>query len=343
MIKSSTIKSIAFIGNSEVSASLVDRLHEAGFTVNGLSLSTSGKKTRKKDINKTISEADVIVTMLASPQEVEECYFSSDGILANIKPQSYCIDLSRNTPRNARELHALASVHDCFFVEAAPVASQDGMQLIVGGETPIVKHVRPILDALSPEILLVGLPGTAASAKIALTISKASALMGLVETLVFAYANHVDKKSIPAFMALDPSTTPEMKEMAQSIMEEQYDEGEPLAIFFHDLSLALDAADDIDLALPVLETAHQLYDLLMMIGGSKKAIQALMLVYRNEEYCVEQGLDWGLAQRAMDIYDQAAAFSQNDYECDCDDPDCGHEQYRGDDDYPRMDDFFSSN
>ena len=335
---------VGFIGYNDLSAALVAKLTSAGFEVAELSLATPRKKAQKKSIARIVAEADIIITLLANPQEVEELYFSSGGILEHAKPGSYCIDLSPNTPRGARELYAVASVHDCLYVEAAFVESKGATRLVVGGESSIVEQLYPVFNALSDDVFVAGIPGAASTVKISLTITQASALMGLVEMLTFALNNHLAADSISELLAMDPHVTLAMRTVAQSILKEQFDEGVPLEPFFNELAIALDAVVNLDLAFPVLETTHQLYDLLMMVGGSKKALQALALVYREEDFCVKQGLDWDLAQRAMDVYDQASGFGFDEYEDDYEDSDSGHQHFNNDDDdFPRMSGYFSSN
>ncbi|MCL2757094.1 MAG: NAD(P)-binding domain-containing protein [Coriobacteriia bacterium] len=329
---------IGVIGHDDLADAFLNKLKAAGFEVSGFALKTSRSKARMKGIAQVVSTADLVITVLESPQEIEEVYLGSGGILASIRPGTYIIDLTLNTPRFARELYALASVHDCYFIEA-PFAVDDGeadsatagaIRLFVGGEPLAIEQVRPILEAISPCVLPVGLPGAGASAKLVTVISQTGALMSLVEMLTFALNSNIDIKSIPALLASDPHVTPMMKHWAALILDEQFVSGSPIEPFFNELSIALDAADELDLAFPVLETAHQLYDLLMMVGGSTKALQALALVYREEEYCIGQGLDWALAQRAMDVYEQANGLGYDMYDDDCDDPECDHHDHHHD-------------
>jgi hypothetical protein len=116
--------------------------------------------------------------------------------------------------------------------------------------------------------------------------------------------------------------------------------------FFFDLSGALDAADESNLALPGLETAHQLYDLLVLVGGAKKGIHALALIYYDEERCTRHGLNWELAQQAMDVYEnvEEAAYVDDDYDDeDYDDLDFGQFPPHHGDGPPIMNRFFSPN
>jgi len=400
-----SLRRVGFVGHDGLAAGFVARLKAAGFEVAESSISTPRNKAQMKGLAQVVSAENLIITLFESPQEIEEMYLGSGGVLANVKPGSYLIDLSLNTPRFARELHALASVHDCYFVEApfaahdstagladdcaaAPPAKtiaktavdatgaiaddamasaiKDGkVRLFVGGEPSILKQVQPLLEIISPQVLVVGLPGAGSSARLAAAISQASALMGLVETITFALNSNIDRACINALFASDPHVPPSMVRLASEILNEHFDSGSPLERFFHDLTIAIDAADELELAFPVLETTHQLYDLLMMVGGSSKALQALALMYREEEFCVKQGLNWALAQRAMDIYDQANGFDFDTSDDDCDDPGCDCHNHRhshfhssydtnrrlffedaddeDEDGFPRMGGYFSSN
>jgi 3-hydroxyisobutyrate dehydrogenase len=388
VFKPGSTQQIVFIGQGKRAELFAARLRVAGFSFAECKLSAPRTNAQTKELAQTVANAGLVITALENPQEVEAVYLGEHGILAGVKPGSYLLDVSLCTPRLARELHALASLGECFFVEACEAGNAAGCEagstqacaagdaaacaaitnaatvnttnthttsahtntrLFVGGDTDTVQTLQPVFEALSTSVLLVGLAGQGASAKLAATICQAGAMMALVETITFALNSKVEPASILAMFATDPYVTPAMCDLAHHILDEQFENGPSLEVFFDELTVALDAADELDLAFPVLETAHQLYDLLMMVGGNHKALQALALVYREEAYCEKQGLDWGLAQRAMDVYEQAANFGFeyfDSYEDDeCTDPSCGHRRYSSsdDDDYPRMDDYFSSN
>lgn len=64
-----------------------------------------------------------------------------------------------------------------------------------------------------------------------------------------------------------------------------------------ELTAALTTADDADLILPQAEAVQRLLELLAIIGGSDKAPSALSLVYREEDACAKEGLDWTRAEQ----------------------------------------------
>ena len=297
-----------------------------------------------------IKESDMILTLLNTSQEVEDVYLGTGGVLEFAKPSSLLIDLSTSNPRLARELHALAAVHDHRFVESpiecgADILESGSFRVFAAGEPDDLKKARPILQALTPDVLEVGLPGNGSTLKLASQIALANTLMGVVEAITFSIVSGVTSDQILKALEASPLASVVAQAFGRKIIDEEFYYGVELQQFFFDLSAALDAADEYELALPGLETAHQLYDLLVLVGGAKKGIHALALIYYDEDRCAKHGLNWELAQQAMDVYERANDVSYDDYDYDetFDDPDFGHHSHHHGDDPPTMSKFFSSN
>ena len=298
-----------------------------------------------------IKESEVILTLLNTSQEVEDVYLGNGGVLEHAAPSSLLIDLSTSNPRLARELHALAAVHDHRFVEATIDGGADLMEtgdfrIFAAGEADDLGKAQPILRALTPQVLEVGLPGNGSTLKLASQIALANTLMGVVEAITFSIVAGVTSDQIIKTLEASSLASVVAQAFGRKIIDEEFYYGVELQQFFFDLSAALDAADEYELALPGLETAHQLYDLLVLVGGAKKGIHALALIYYDEDRCAKHGLNWELAQQAMDVYERANDVSYDDYDYDdsYDDPDYGqHSHHHRDEDPPTMSRFFSSN
>jgi 3-hydroxyisobutyrate dehydrogenase len=348
-----------------------------------------------KSLAAAIKGATTVLTLLSTPQEVEDVYLGEGGIFEKAASASLFIDLSTSSPRLAKELHALAAVHDHGFVEAplegvvealcvgaaagevvdraAADRADDGraddgraddgapvpalpFRILAAGEADNLEKALPILRVLSSQVVVTGLPGSGMALKLASQLALAGALMGLVESIVFASLSGVDKERILEVVNEGPAASAVARAFGQKIIDEDFVSGLDLRLFFNELTCALDAADELDLALPGLETAHQLYDLLVLVGGAKLGIHALALIYYDEERCARYGLNWELAQRAMDVYERASEGYGDDYDYDygyddddeeCDDPNCGHHHphrhHHDEDERPSMGGFFSPN
>jgi 3-hydroxyisobutyrate dehydrogenase len=319
-----------------------------------------------KSLARAVKDAETVLTLLGTTQEIEDVYLGTGGIFENAAPSSLFIDLSTSTPRLAKELYALAAVHDHSFVEApflediegfrAGELASDEPRILAAGESDNLERALPLLRILTPHVAEVGLPGSGTALKLASQIALASALMGVVEAVMFATLAGVKGELLLDVINQSAAATAVARAFGKKILDEEFYYGCDLRLFFNDLTCALDAADELEIALPGLETAHQLYDLLVLVGGGQKGIHALALIYCDEDQCTRHGLNWELAQRAMDVYERANdGYDDYDFdgdydECDdedCDDPNCTHSHrhhhHRDIDELPSMGEFFSSN
>ena len=104
-----------------------------------------------------------------------------------------------------------------------------------------------------------------------------------------------------------------VRSLHEAVRAERFDGAFTLEMLMSELTMALAAADDVDLILPQGEAAQHLLELLAVIGGSDKGVAALSLIYGEESACAKHGLDW---TRAEQVY--------GDHDHDHDDCDCHH-------------------
>ncbi|MDR3052246.1 MAG: NAD(P)-dependent oxidoreductase [Coriobacteriales bacterium] len=353
---------IAFILQDELGATLAQKFASQGRDVIAFvqpnpdaEVVDLGTVLRASSIADALDGRSLVFTLLQTAQDVEDIYLGTDGVLQSSSDNSYFVDLSTSSPRLARELHALAAVHDSYFVDAAlegdsTAVARGEARAFVGGETDILAVVLPLIDELVGSSVTTGLPGTGAAARLATLIAQTGNLLAFVEGLAFAQQAGIENSALLRLLGEGQSTNAAVELFGAQILAEDYYGGTRIRRYFRDLSTALDAAEELDLTLPGLETAYQLYDLLALVGGNAMGAHALSLIYQNEDYCAKYGLDWELAQRAMDVYDHDDYGDYSDCD-DCDDPDCGshphhhhhHDHREGDDSLPGMGGFFSSN
>jgi 3-hydroxyisobutyrate dehydrogenase len=275
------------------------------------------KAVQVTKVSQALRSAATVITVLDSQQSDEDIYMAGGGIFEVAQAKSLFIDLSSITPRMARELGALAAVHDHHYVDCALLGSlgelsEGRARILAAGEPTSLKRARDVLGALASDIVETGLAGTGVAAKLAWQVAVASSLAGLVEALAFAGLNNVDKGVMLSLLASPPSPSHGVAQaFGQAIIDEDFSAGHEVKGFLADLSIALEAADEGSLPLPALETVQQMYDLLQLIGDDRRGIQSLALAYYDERSSERSGLDWSLAQRAMDVYERGGdAFEE---------------------------------
>lgn len=252
-------------------------------------------------VDAAVEDATVIITSLDGPEDVEDVYMDSGGLIETARTGSFLVDMTTSSPRLARELYAIGAVNDLHVVDALPLHaldthSVDAPFFVVGGEEPDYQEIRSLLDDMGSGSVRLGGAGKGQLGKLVHEVAFAGAVMGLVESVVLAQLSGIDPDAALDIAASQGSVSPAAVHVVSHALAGHYD-GDPIVErFVEDLGIALSVADALDLTLPGLEAAFQLYDLLTVIGGGGLGIQGLMLLYADEQTCIANGLDWSKAE-----------------------------------------------
>ena len=319
---------IAFLGLEGLAGPMVLRLMEKGHELVVSDMDdefaqaiTQAGAQWQDHISDAVAGAQAVITYLCGSDLVEDVYMGDAGVLASAAPGTLLIDLSTCTPDLAQDIQQIAAVQGLQAVDAPVLGGYDGydpasLTLLVGAEDAAFAKAEPILTALSDKVVRLGGPGCGQSAKIANIIALTSALAGTVEALAFSDVAEMDLMAVLSTIVAGPAGTWFSAKYGATIVNEDYDPGIRVDRFLMDVVTTLDAADRMELTLPVTETVAQLLDLLAVIGGSGKGIQALHLLYCDQDRSASQGLDWSRAEELM-------AHDHGHDGCGCDE--CGHD------------------
>lgn len=115
--------------------------------------------------------AELILTSLPGPREVEEVATGEQGIIHSAPRGSVFADLSTNSPAVMRRLHALFNERGVDVLDApvsgGPTGAQRGtLQIMVGGDPAVFERVRPALLAMGDKVSLIGDIGSGTVAKL---------------------------------------------------------------------------------------------------------------------------------------------------------------------------------
>lgn len=316
---------VAFIGTGVMGSAMAHNILNAGYTV------VVFNRTREKAQHlldegaiwaaspaEAVRQAQVTITMVGYPDEVEDLYIGDDSLVDNANEGTYLIDMSTSSPKLARELHAIGSVNDLHVLDCPVTGGDVGarearLTIFVGGEKEDLDAVMPILRTMGSFISYQGIAGMGQMAKLANQVALAGSMMGAMESLAFAKQTGLNQGLVLEALQHGTASGNVLSNIAPRVLAGDYTPGFFVKHFIKDMDLALTIADDLDLTLPGLETAYQLYDLLSVVGGDNLGTQALELIYEDEETCAKQGLDWTKADELdYDDYDDEDDFPEDD-------------------------------
>lgn len=254
---------VAVLGTGAMGAPIARNLAGAGFPVrvwnrtperahalagDGISPTTSPAEA--------VAPADVVLTMLADGDAVMEAMTGPDGAAAGLRPQSVWVQMSTVGLDWIERLGAVAVEHDLQFVDS-PVSgsvgpASDGTLLVLAsGPDASRARVERVLDTIGQRTLWLGPAGNGTRLKLAINNWLAILLEGVAETLAFSEGLGLDPRQFTDAIADGPLASPFAITKAEAMIEADFSPTFALRLAVKDVRLALDAAGDQGLELPL--------------------------------------------------------------------------------------------
>jgi 3-hydroxyisobutyrate dehydrogenase len=280
---------IGWIGTGVMGTSMCRHLIEGGHEATVYSR-TRSKAEPLLDAGATWAESpaavaaasDVVFTMVGFPADVREVVLGDDGVLAGARSGSAYVDMTTSDPTLAREIDAAARARGVATLDA-PVSGGDvgarnaALSIMVGGEAETLDRVRPLLELLGKTIVHQGPSGAGQHTKMVNQILIATGMIGVCEALLYAYRAGLDPETVLESVAGGAAGSWSLSNYAPRILKGDFAPGFFVEHFLKDMEIALAEARRMDLALPGLALAHELYLALRAQGGGRNGTQALVL------------------------------------------------------------------
>ena len=225
--------------------------------------------------------ADVVFTMVGFPADVREVVLGDDGVLASAAPGSVIVDTTTSEPSLAVEIAALAAKREVQSIDA-PVSGGDvgarnaALSIMVGGDAAAVERVRPLLALMGKTIVHQGPAGSGQHTKMVNQTLIATGMIGVCEALLYAHRAGLDPETVLASVGGGAAGSWSLTNYAPRMLSGDYAPGFRVDHFIKDMEIALAEARRMDLALPGLALAHELYLALRAQGGGADGTQSLI-------------------------------------------------------------------
>ncbi len=284
---------IGWIGTGVMGVSMCGHVmaRAAGVTVSNRTRSKAqpllDRGARWADSPRVVAQAsDVVFTMVGFPRDVREVYMGKEGVLEGARAGTILVDMTTTEPSLAREIDAAARAKGAHAVDA-PVSGGDvgareaRLSIMVGGEAGIVERIRPLLETMGKTIVHQGPAGAGQHAKMCNQIQIAGTMVGMCESLVYARKAGLDVETMLRSITGGAAGCWSLENLAPRICRRNFDPGFFVDHFVKDMGIALEEAKRMNLPLPGLALAHQLYVAVQALGHGRKGTHALMLAIEH--------------------------------------------------------------
>ena len=281
---------VGWVGTGVMGRSMCGHLLAAGYPV---SLTT---RTRSKADDllsrgavwcatpRAVAErSDIVFTMVGFPSDVEQVYLAEDGILAGARPGSVLCDMSTSEPTLAVRIHGLAKARGIHSLDA-PVSGGDvgareaRLAFMVGGEREAFDRVEPLFRKMGETISLMGGPGAGQHTKMANQINIAGAMIGVVESLLYAHKAGLGMDAMIDIVGKGAAASWCLNNLGRRIAKGDFAPGFYIKHFVKDMGIALQEARRMNLSLPGLALVNQFYTAALALRYEDLGTQALYKV-----------------------------------------------------------------
>jgi 3-hydroxyisobutyrate dehydrogenase len=280
---------IGWIGTGVMGSSMCGHLIGAGYRATVFNRSPSktdalvAKGATLADSPREVAEqSDVVFSIVGFPSDVRSVILGDDGVLAGCRAGMTIVDMTTSEPSLAKEIAAAAAAKSVASVDA-PVSGGDtgarnaALSIMIGGEADAVARIDPLLRLMGKTIVHQGGPGCGQHTKMVNQTLIASGMIAVCEGLLYASKVGLDLPTVLQSVSSGAAGSWSLSNLAPRMIDGDFDPGFFVEHFIKDMGIALAESAAMNLSLPGLALAHQLYQAVVAQGHAKDGTQALML------------------------------------------------------------------
>ncbi len=215
--------------------------------------------------------SDVVITMVSDTAAVEEVLLGAEGVVQGAHPGLTAIDMSTISPQATQAMAARLQAAGVEMLDA-PVsggdvgARQGTLSIMVGGEESTFQRCLPVFEALGKRITHCGGHGAGQTVKLVNQIIVVGNLLAMSEGLLFATAAGVDVHKALEAVSAGAAGSWVLANRGPQLLARDWQAGFTARLQQKDVRLALEAAGQLNLPLPGLALASQLYAAVLGAG-----------------------------------------------------------------------------
>jgi len=217
---------------------------------------------------KVADQVDILFTMLANPDAVEEVALRANGFLNYLRPNALWVDCSSVNPSFSKKMAAAAAARQIRFVDApvtgsAEVAEEGKLVFWVGGEDADLETIRSLLLCMGNKIVHVGGHGMGTSMKMVINLLMGDAMAAFAEGMALGEGLGISRRVLFDSLLGMPAIAPFLASKREKIESGNYEPEFPLRWMQKDMHLASVSAYESGVAMPLTNAAKELYRLAM--------------------------------------------------------------------------------
>lgn len=285
---------VAFLGLGVMGYPMAGHLAKAGHTVTVYNRTAAKAQKWAAEHGGTAADtpaeaarnAEFVLCCVGNDNDLRSVVLGETGALAGMASGTTFIDHTTASALVAREVAESASAKGIGFVDAPVSGGQAGAEnaqlaIMCGGAESDFNKALPIMDVYAKAVERFGDVGSGQITKMCNQICIAGLVQGMSEAINFAENAGLDAKQMANLVAKGAGGSWQLTNRADTMVDGKFDYGFAVDWMRKDLGIALDAAKQMDVSLPVTALVDQFYSDVQQMGGGRWDTSSLIKRLRH--------------------------------------------------------------
>ena len=237
-------------------------------------------------VAEAVKDADVVLTSLPRPRDVEMVALGAEGIEGHARPGTVYFDLTTNSPAVARRVAAQLRTKEITMLDA-PVsggvvgAEERTLTVMVGGDQAALEKYRGVLESFGKNIIHTGDLGTGCIAKLVNNMMAFCNMAAAAEGLLLGAVAGVEPDVLDRVIRNSTGDSGAFHSLARDTLAGDWSPSFALDLAYKDMHLALELADELNVPVALSPQVHNLMRMARAMGHGSENTTALMRVYEK--------------------------------------------------------------
>lgn len=231
-------------------------------------------------LTEAVKNADVIITMLASPEVVKALAEGPDGFLSHAPKNALWVNSSTINPSFAEEMDTKAGDAGLRYLDA-PVsgskvpAEKGDLMFLIGGALQDLEEVKPLLSVMGKNIHYLGQAGMGSLMKMVVNLMLAQSMAAFSEAIALGVACGLSREVLFNTLLGGPLTPPFLQTKRKKMESNDYEPEFPLKWLYKDLHLIMQTAYEHQVPMPLTAMTKEAYAMAKTGGLSDRDFSAI--------------------------------------------------------------------
>ena len=267
------MKDIGFVGLGDMGSGMAGNLLRAGFDVHGFDLSPARLEWLEREGGHPAESAALVgerseaaFVMVLNGDQARSAILGAGGLAEGMKPGGIVLLSATIRPAEAEGIAADLRERELTMIDTPVSGGKHGadagnLNLYPAGDAEAIEQVRPVLEAISKQIVVTGtVPGQGQVAKAALQALIGGVFAGVFEAAVFGSKAGLTGATLERVFSNSDAGSPLVANAIQRVVDREFvGTGSNIATMYKDLCIVMDLAREVGAPLFSVAQAYELF------------------------------------------------------------------------------------